>query len=410
MEKPQEWNQWRGADRSGHWLDGPEVERLTPDMVESLWEAEISPGYTGPTLSDGSVFLMDYFQGSERVLSFDAGNGDPLWEYSYPVAYEVGYPTGPRASVLVSDGKAYTWGTMGHLHCLDARTGEVLWAVDAREKFAIRIPIWGLASNPILIRDKLIVQVGGTPNACLVAFHKDTGEEIWRSLDDEASYSPPTLIRQAGREVLVCWTGESFSGLDPETGALYWSVPFEPGKMIMNISDPVYDPPYLFFSGFFDGAYLLELGQESLTANLVWHRRGESEKVTDAIHCVISTPLVREGYIYGIGSYGETRCLELASGDRVWEDLTLVPRGRWANVHLVPQDEKVWGFNEVGELLLGSFSPEGYADLGRVKVIDPVRISPNPRNGVTWAHPAFSGDRIFLRSDAKLVCIRIKSR
>ena len=264
---PQEWSQWRGYDRSGHWTDGPKVERLTTEMVEYLWEAEISPGYTGPTLSGGSVYLMDYFQGSERVLSFDATDGKQLWEYSYPVTYEVGYPTGPRASVLVSDGKAYTWGTMGHLHCLDARTGEVVWAVNAREEFAIRIPIWGLASNPILIREKLIVQVGGTPGACLVAFHKDTGEEIWRSLGDEASYSPPTLIRQAGKEVLVCWTGESFSGLNPETGKLYWSVPFEPGKMIMNISDPVYDPPYLFFSGFFDdpsspSAMLFQVGTD----------------------------------------------------------------------------------------------------------------------------------------------------
>ena len=123
--------------------------------------------------------------------------------------------------------------------------------------------------------------------------------------------------------------------------------------------------------------------------------------------CCISTPQIR--YVYGVGSYGETRCLDLLTGERIWEDLTLVPKARWANIHLVQQGEKSWGFNELGELLLGQFTPEGFKDLGRVKLIDPVKISPNPRNGVCWAHPAFSGHRIFIRSDEQLVCVQINN-
>ena len=72
--------------------------------------------------------------------------------------------------------------------------------------------------------------------------------------------------------------------------------------------------------------------------------------------------------------------------------------------------EKVWGFNEIGELLLGKLSPEGYTDKGRVKVIEPVKISPNPRNGVNWAHPAFSGNKVYLRSDSRLVCLKIAGK
>ena len=215
------------------------------------------------------------------------------------------------------------------------------------------------------------------------------------------------LITQAGRDVLVVWTGESISGLNPENGKIYWSLPFQPGNMIMNIADPVYDPPYLFLSGFFDGSYLLKLDQESLSATLVYHRHGQSERKTDALHCCISTPFIDKGFVYGIGSYGEARCLDLLTGERIWEDLSLVPKARWANVHLIRQGDLTWGFNELGELLLGSFTPEGYVDLGRAKVIDPVRISPNPRNGVCWAHPAFSGKQIFIRSDEQLICIQV---
>jgi outer membrane protein assembly factor BamB len=321
----------------------------------------------------------------------------------------VGYPTGPRASVLIREDKAYSFGTMGHLFCLDAKSGQVLWEVNTLEAFQVRLPIWGLASNPILYEETLIVQLGGEAGAGIVAFHKDTGKEVWRALNDEASYSAPVLITQAGKQVLVCWTGESITGLNPKDGEVYWSLPFQPGNMIMNIADPVYDPPYLFLSGFFDGSYLLKLDQESASAKIVYHRHGQSERKTDALHCCISTPFIHEGHVYGIDSYGEARCLDLLTGERIWEDLSLVPKARWANVHLVRQGDLTWGFNELGELLLGRFTPDGYVDLGRVKVIDPVRITPNPRNGVCWAHPAFSGRQIVIRSDEQLICIQVNN-
>ncbi len=403
-----DWPQWRGPDRSGNWYNGPRVESLSPGRIEKVWEVPVESGYCGPTISGDLVFVMDLVEGKERILCLDAHTGELAWSYSYPVTYSVGYPTGPRASVLIHQGKAYAWGTMAHLHCFDVTSGTVLWKVNGVEQYESRIPTWGMASNPTIVEDLLVVQVGGTNSACMVAFHKDTGKEVWRALDDEPSYVAPVLIKQAGKEVLVCWTGESITGLNPENGSIYWSVPFTPLKMIMNVADPVYEPPYLFLSGFFDGSYLLKLGQDTVTADLLYHRHGSSERATDALHCCISTPVIRDGYIYGIDAYGETRCLELLTGDRIWEDLSLVPRDRWANVHLVMQGEKVWGFNETGELLLGKFTPEGYQDLGRARVIDPVKISPHPRNGVTWAHPAFSGDRIYLRNDRKLVCIRVK--
>jgi outer membrane protein assembly factor BamB len=405
-----EWPQWRGPDRSGRWFNGPQLDTLTAGRLELAWEAKVGSGYSGPTIAGGRLYLMDYMDGSERVLCFDASTGKRIWEHAYPVSYSVGYPTGPRASVLIRDGKAFSWGTMGHLYCLDAVTGEVRWKVNAQEQYQSRIPTWGMASNPILVGDHLIVQAGGIQGACLVAFHKETGKEQWRALDDEVSYSAPVLLTQSGREVVVCWTGGSITGLDPLSGSVYWSIPFQPRQMIMNVADPVYDPPYLFLSAFFDGSILIRLAQDTTTAEGVYHRFGKNERNTDALHCCISTPLLRDGYVYGIDSYGETRCLDLLTGNRIWEDLSLVPPGRWANVHLVSQADKVWGFNETGELLLGKLTPEGYRDLGRVKVIDPVAVSPNPRNGITWAHPAFAGTRIYFRSDSRLVCFEVKTR
>jgi len=354
---------------------------------------------------------MDYMkkpEASERIQCFDAGSGKSLWSHEYPCEYfSVGYPTGPRASVLINEGMAYSFGTMGHLKCFDAETGKVLWQHNSVEEFNSQIPIWGLATSPLIEKDLIIVQLGGQPDACIMAFNKFSGDEVWRALSDDASYSAPEIIEQSGHRVLVCWTGDNVAGLNPGSGEVYWKIPFSPNNMIMNIASPVYAPPYLFLSAFFDGSMLIRLDQDELGAELVWHRFGENERKTEALHCCISTPIIDGDYVYGLDSYGEMRCLDLLTGDRIWEDNSLVPKDRWANVHFTRQEEKIWGFNELGDLILCRFTPEGVQEFGRVNLITPVPLSPNPRGGVCWAHPAFAGYEIYVRNDEKLVCYRI---
>jgi outer membrane protein assembly factor BamB len=355
---------------------------------------------------------MDYVgdsSKSERVLCIDAATGERLWTHEYPSIYaRVGYPTGPRASVLIDEGRAYSFGTMGDLYCLDACTGKVLWQVNGQTDYDIGIPVWGMAASPLVEENLLIVQMGGRPDACIVALDKITGKEAWRALSDNASYSAPIIINQAGKRVLVCWTGDNLAGLDPGTGKVYWKIPFTRRKGIINIATPVYHPPYIFLSSFWDGSMLVRLDEKTRSAELVWSRTGESERNTDALHCCISTPVIREGHVYGVDSYGEFRCLELLTGDRVWTDNTLVPHGRWANAHLVKQGDNFWAFNELGELILCRLTPGGFTDLGRVQLVKPVGVSPNPRGGVNWAHPAFAGRLIYARSDARLVCYALK--
>ena len=162
----------------------------------------------------------------ERVLAFDAQSGKEIWKHEYDCVYSgVGYVAGPRASVSIDEGRAFSLGTMGHLFALDTAKGDVLWQKDLLKEYKIRMPIWGIAASPLVTGDLVIVQIGGEDGACLVAFDKRTGAEKWRAMDDDASYSAPILIQQAGKTVLVCWTGHSVAGLDPVSGKVYWRHP-----------------------------------------------------------------------------------------------------------------------------------------------------------------------------------------
>jgi len=168
----------------------------------------------------------------------------------------------------------------------------------------------------------------------------------------------------------------------------------------------------LFVTEFRQGSLLLKVAQDKLAVELGWHRKGKNEQNTEALQTTMATPVRLGDYIYGVDSYGELRCLDARNGDRMWEDLSAVRKARWSNIHLVrhpaASDNKVWMFNEHGELLITELSPEGLNIISRAKLIEPTRDQLNRRGGVTWAHPAFAYKHVFIRNDKELVCASLK--
>ena len=355
-----DWPQWRGAGRDGVWRETGIVEKFDAEQIEIRWRMPIGPGYSGPTVADGRVFITDRQtepKQTERVHCFDHKTGATLWTHEYPCQYKnVGYMAGPRACVTVDDNRAYALGTMGHLHCFDVGGG-VLWKKDLGAIYKIRMPIWGIAAAPLIYEDLVILQIGAEQGACVVALDKKSGEEEWRALGDRASYSAPILVEQAGQTVCICWTGDSVAGLDPASGKVYWRFPFAPKNMPIGIATPIVDRGRVFVTSFYDGSLMLGLKQNELGVEKLWQRNGQNERKTDALQSIISTPLFLRDHIYGADSYGELRCLDAASGDRIWEDLTATPKDRWSNIHFVTNGDRVWMFNERGELIISQLSP-----------------------------------------------------
>jgi len=407
-----DWPQWRGPNRDGVWSETGIVERFDSAKIELRWRVPISSGYSGPTVANGRVYVTDRItkpKQIERIHCFDWKTGKKIWSYDYDSLYrDVSYTAGPRASVTVHDGLAYALGTMGHLHCFDAASGKLLWEKDLKIEYNIQMPIWGIASAPLIEDNLLIIQIGGSPAACLVALDRKTGAEKWTALNDRASYSAPIIIEQASERVLVAWTGDNVVGLAAKSGEVVWKYPFPPRQMVLAIASPVFYKNRLFVSGFNDGSLMLDVKRNRLAVEVIWRRGGKSGDRTDGLHSLMSTPLIIGDYIYGIDAYGQMRCLEADTGERVWEDLSVVPRGRWSTAHLVRNHDNVWIFNEKGELLITKLAPEGIKIISRAKLIEPTRQQLNRRGGVCWSHPAFAYGHVFARNDEELVCASLK--
>ena len=320
-----DWPQWLGPNRDAVWRENGIVEKFPAGGPPILWRAAVGGGYSGPAVAHGRVYLSDrqlpdggtnpkdpfqrsVIRGSERVLCFNEADGKLVWKYDYDCPYTISYPAGPRATPLIADGKVFSLGAEGNLFCLDATNGKVLWSHDFKKDYGAQTPMWGFAAHPLLDGNRLICLVGGEGSTA-VAFDKDTGKEIWKNLSiKDPGYAPPMIYEGGGKRQLIIWHPDSVNSLEPETGKLYWSAPWK-ARMNLTISTPRKLEDWLFFTSFYSGSLMLHLDSSKPSATVAWKTEKPSEKDTTHLNAIMCTPFLEDGYIYGVCSYGQLRCL-----------------------------------------------------------------------------------------------------
>jgi outer membrane protein assembly factor BamB len=398
-----DWPQWGGPQGDCVWRETGIVDELPAGLLPRKWATPIGEGYSGPAVANGLVYVTDRLRdaGTERVLCLDAGTGAEVWKHEHKVRYTISYPAGPRATPVVNDGQVYTIGAQGDMYCFDASDGRILWQKNFEQDFDTTIPTWGMAAAPIVDGDRLITLVGGANGAHTVAFDKATGKELWRAIDDPAvGYAPPRLFEFGGTRQVIVWHPQAVTSLDPATGKVLWDVPF-PLNMGLCVSSPQRAGNHLFVTAFYDGPMMLEVADDGRSAKVVWQGKSHSEINTDGLHSIIPTPIVTNKNIYGVCSYGQLRCLDARTGERLWETFAATGEGRWWNAFLIPNGDRVFLHNEQGDLIVAKLSPRGYEELSRAKLVEPTREV--NRRMTIWSHPAFAMKSVFARNDKEIV-------
>lgn len=113
----------------------------------------------------------------------------------------------------------------------------------------------------------------------------------------------------------------------------------------------------------------------------------------------MSQPLYRNEFCYLLDRpYGLT-CFELKTGKIRWRDqhqLTPKDRNPQGNLVWVGDTPRALALNANGELLLCRLTPKGST-----------LLAPDQVTGKTWVHPAYCGNRIYVRSDREIVCLKL---
>lgn len=418
-----DWPQWLGPNRDSVWSETGIIDRFPPNGPPRKWSVPAGLGYSGPAVADGKVFITDYVKadgavannpagrnalsGKERVRCLEATTGRPIWTYEYDCPYRLSYPGGPRCTPTVSEGKVYTLGAMGHLFCLDAATGAVVWRRDFKTDYGAHTPMWGYCAHPLIHKELLICVVGGQGSA-VVAFHKDTGKEVWKKLSaDDPGYCPPTVTEAGGVSQLLIWLPKKLYGMNPDSGVVYWEHELEP-RYGMSIAAPRRAGEYLFAGGVYTSGVMLKLDPAKPAIDVVWQgKRGIGAYPSN------STPVAVDGVFYAVDQSGPLIAFDAATGVRHWEatEPTTGSANRpapHATAFLVRHGDRFFLFSETGELILARLTPQKYEELGRAKLIRTTGEAFGRE--VVWSHPAFAERCVFTRNDQEIACFSLAGK
>jgi outer membrane protein assembly factor BamB len=416
-EPVRDWPAWRGARRDGAAV-GASLPRTWPAQVKPLWSAATAEGWSSPIVVDGRVFITDRTDRRERTAAYAADDGRLQWEQFRPVAFEthpVGrrHGTGPKATPVYSDGRVYTLGIAGRLTCFAAADGREVWSHFFPAEFAEpralagddaevnedvdvtvptaagtggAVPLFGYTGSPIIDGDRLITSVGGAKGGTVMAFDKNTGAVLWKSLNENLSYSSPIVADLAGIRQVVVGTGPRMVGLDVRDGRLLWSFEYQ------NDHDETIGTPVTFGDlmiitavGRPLSAHRIVRSGDACRADEVWRN--------DEMTSYLSSAIVVGKHVYAMNDGGEWQCLDAADGRSLWQ-------GGAHGYYTTPvaADGRLLSLNERGSLLVLAADPTAFRREAEL------RLTTEP----TWTSPAVVGNRIYVRSRTQLSCFEFK--
>lgn len=395
-----DWPQWRGLNREGVCNETGLLQSFPAEGLMVRWRVPVGGGFSSPVVAQGRVYLADSElekpKARERLHCFDESTGKSLWTFAYDVAYEdwAFDPTqevGPVATPIVQNDKVYILGRVGHLFCLDARKGEVLWQRNLETDYGVAFAPG--TPSPLIEGELLILLIGGKPGACIVGLHKDTGKEAWKALDESLTFSSPNVIVSGGKKQLIVWTQESVTSLDPAAGKTYWR------QRLATSSEYAVSTPVFYKDRLLIGGLMFQLDSDKPGAAVLWPA---SKVPARRIFSHTSTALFRGDHLFSAKSSGELICVEASTGKQVWETDKVTGLKQGASIHMTPNGDSVLLYTDKGELIRAQLTAEGYHEISRIAVLEPTLAFAGRK--VAWSPPAYANRHIFARNGKELIC------
>jgi outer membrane protein assembly factor BamB len=383
------WSQWRGPTRDGMIKEGaPWPTSISKKKLKLSWRKEIAKGYPGPVVSENLVFTVETKGKNEIVRAFDRTSGEQKWENQWPGSMSVPFFAWKNGSWVRStpayDGKnLYVGGMRDFLVCLDAESGKKKWEVDFMKRYKAPLPAFGFVCSPMIEGDHLYVQAG----AGFVKLDKETGQSIWRALDDKggmygSAFSSPTMAKLGGIEQVVVQTRTDITGVNSENGKVLWKRPIKAFRG-MNILTPTIFGNSVFTSSYGGKSLLFDLAKDSdgFSIKQKWENKQEG---------YMSGPIVIGDYCYIHLRKQRMTCLDMKSGETKW--ISSESFGKYMS--MVSNGKEILALDEDGTLYL--IEP----DSEKLFIKEKRTISKSP----SWAHLAVAGNQLFVRELEAIAC------
>ncbi|HEY9462674.1 MAG TPA: PQQ-binding-like beta-propeller repeat protein [Vicinamibacterales bacterium] len=376
QRQSRDYVQWRGAQRDGSASAFVEPT-VWPAELTRRWKIDVGEGYATPLIVGDVVYAFTRVDGEEGITALDAATGRQRWRTSYAAPYTPSKPAekhgaSPKATPLYYDGRLFTLGISGIVSAFDAKSGKRLWQTPAPKE----APFYGAAVSPLAFRDLVIVHPGDY--GPLTAFDTRTGTVKWTA-GSGGFFASPILVTLERTMQVVSVTLDYVIGVTLD-GRILWQFPFDAkggatmpvlnnDTIIVNSPDRV----IAFRPRLRDGAWIVET---------MWE--------TKDVSTYLSTPVVVDGVLYGLSTKqrGQFYAVDAKTGQVLWLG---TPREA-DNTALVKAGQLLFLLNDDAELIVARSNRKAFAPIASYMVAD----------SATWAQPAISGDRIFIKDVSTL--------
>lgn len=390
----QDWPQWRGPNRDAKATDF-KAPATWPKELTKKWSVKVGNGVATPALVGHKLYVHARVGGDEVTRCLQASDGKELWQDKYP-AKAVGGPAsgfpGPRSSPAVAEGKVVTLGVEGVLSCLDAATGKVEWRKDDTKG---KVPQFATSCSPIIVDGLCVVQLGGGDRGqgkgLIVAYELASGNEKWKFTEDGTAYSSPVVQVVDGSKTIVAETAANIVGLNAADGKLLWKTPFAVKGRGYAAATPVINGEMVVMSGAGQSPKAARIGKggTGFVASEAW------TSADNATVVIYNTPVLKNGYLYGISTKNEFFCVDAGNGKTTWTaaapPLPGTAPGRQSRDagygSVVDAGSVLIGLTLASQLVVYEPNPKEFKQIASYKVAQ----------GGTHAYPVVSGNRVFVK-------------
>jgi outer membrane protein assembly factor BamB len=357
-------------------------DSLDENSLKSVWAKDLGDSYSGPVLTETSVFTTESIGGKERVYSFDRSNGDLQWKYEWDGSHSVPFFAARNGSWIRStpatDGqRLFVGGIRDVLVCIECKSGKELWRIDFAKE-AGKVPDFGMVCSPLVDGSHLYIQAGKGVHKVNIA----DGSVVWSALGDSGditssgAFSSPVIQTLNGKRQLIVQSRTKLAGIELETGKVDWSYEVAAFRG-MNVLTPTVWQDGIFTSSYGGRSLLLDVPNNDST-KVRWENKLEG---------YMSSPIVIGDTLYLHLRNKRFACLDLKSGSELW---VTKPFGEYWS--MVSNGSKILALDQNGKLRLIAHNPAEF------QLLSERRVSEDE----AWAHVAVANGQVVIRSQKKL--------
>lgn len=291
------------------------------------------------------------------------------------------------AAPVIDGNKLYVSDTDGVIHALAADTGAELWRANTVKGDENRAARFG---GGVSVEGDRVFAVNGLGD--VVALNAADGSEIWRKRPGGPLRGAPTL---ANGNVYAITQDNQLFALTQESGEIAWTASASlESQGVFGVSAPA-SASGTVIAGFSSGelnAYRYENGR-TLWAEVL--SRSSISTSVSSLSDIDADPVIDQGRAYAVGQGGRMVAIDIASGQRMWEQNLASISTPWAAGE--------WLFVVTDDARLLCIS-RGSGKVRWMSQLPHYRNEEKKKGLINWVGPMLAGGKLVLgNSDGELV-------